>query len=274
MEFLGQNYWKPPMPRGYAWLMTIATIPTVTILGALVGAGRSALGVVRALRSRAALGAGSDALLWAIALLACYAPWLRDSTPIFGGTKHWMTAYPFVALFAASGFDACARAARTAMRSLRGAWLPYALATVVLAPSLREALHAHPWGLGAYTPLVGGTPGAASLGLNRSFWGYTTGSLVDYLNREVPPNGRVYIHDTAWASWEMLLEDGRLRADIVAVDAASSADFALYHHEMHMQGQEYQAWVAYDTVRPDVVRGLDGVPTVWVYRKKSSARAR
>jgi len=36
---------------------------------------------------------------------------------------------------------------------------------------------------------------------------------------------------------------------------------------MHMQGEEYQAWVAYGTVSPVVVRGLDGVPVVMVYRR-------
>ncbi|MEZ4296779.1 MAG: hypothetical protein R3B70_17565 [Polyangiaceae bacterium] len=41
----------------------------------------------------------------------------------------------------------------------------------------------------------------------------------------------------------------------------------LYHHEMHMQGVEYQNWVAYGTVRPDHVAGLDGVPVIWVYRR-------
>jgi hypothetical protein len=51
------------------------------------------------------------------------------------------------------------------------------------------------------------------------------------------------------------------------VRALHDADIALYHHEMHMQGEEYQAWVAYETVRPAVIAGLDGVPVVWAYRR-------
>jgi hypothetical protein len=65
----------------------------------------------------------------------------------------------------------------------------------------------------------------------------------------------------------MLQRDGRLRRDIRGVWAASDADFALYHHEQHMLGQEYQAWGAYGTDRPDEVGGLDGVPVIWVYRR-------
>ena len=32
MEFLGRTYWKPPMPLGYAWVMTVATVPAITLL--------------------------------------------------------------------------------------------------------------------------------------------------------------------------------------------------------------------------------------------------
>jgi hypothetical protein len=112
---------------------------------------------------------------------------------------------------------------------------------------------------------VGGTPGGATLGLNRSFWGYTTGSVVEVLNERVPRGGSVFVHDTAWESWKMLQRDGRLRADLRGVFNLDGADAALYHHEQHMGGVEYQIWVALGTTTPAVVRGLDGVPTVWVY---------
>src|SRR5690606_37389915 len=32
MEFLGHTYHKPPMPRLYAWVMTLATVPATTLL--------------------------------------------------------------------------------------------------------------------------------------------------------------------------------------------------------------------------------------------------
>lgn len=287
MELFGVNYWKPPMPRSYAFVMTAATVPAITLalagLGlfsaarARLGALLARLGWLRAGGARPAPDHAATELLWFLGIAAIYAAWLSPKTPIFGGTKHWMTAYPFLALFAGSAFAGVARRARIAVPRLasrasslrrigRGPLAGVLLGLAVIAAPVAETWHAHPWALSAYTPLVGGAPGAATLGLNRTFWGYTTGAVVEYLNAEVPPRGSVYIHDTAWPAWEMLLKDGRLRKDIRGVGAVAGADFALYHHEKHMLGQAYQAWVAFGTTRPDHIAGLDGVPVLLVYR--------
>ncbi len=227
--------------------------------------------------------AGTD-LLWLLCVLVNYAMWLSPQTPIFGGTKHWMTAYPFLALFAGAGLDAVVRAARLelfrarrrapALRRLAALpWAPAALigATVVAAP-LTETVRSHPWGLSSYTPLVGGAAGGASLGLNRTFWGYSTGAVVDFLDREAPPNASVYIHDTAGAAWDMLVRDGRVRRDIRATGQVPGADFSLYQHEKHMLGHEYQSWTSFGTVRPAYVAGLDGVPVIVVYEQPRLTR--
>ncbi|WP_437493223.1 glycosyltransferase family 39 protein [Sorangium sp. So ce1014] len=319
MEFLGRNYWTPPMPRAYAPVMTAATVPVVTLCLFVAGlcaaarerllyplaraaarlapaSERPALAAARALAARLRPpphDPGGTALLWFLAIAAVYGAWLSPSTPIFGGTKHWMTAYPFIALFAGAAFSAAVRRARAGLRALllarrgagapsgvaargaqgaalaraaRGPLVPALLGAAVVAAPIAETLHAHPWALSSYTPLVGGAPGGASLGLNRSFWGYTTGAVVDYLNEHVPPRGTVYIHDTAGQAWDMLLRDGRLRKDIRGVGAVAGADFALYHHEKHMLGQAYQAWVAFGTTSPEHIAGLDGVPVILVYR--------
>jgi hypothetical protein len=276
MEFLGTTYFQPPFPRSYAWLMTAATVPVITLVLFLVGlafAGREQLPLLKAsLRgagdrttSMPGPDAGATEWLWVIGLLVSYAPWLSTGTPIFGGTKHWLTAYPFLALFAGMGFvwvlDRLTPAFDPRVR------LPVAMTAAVamlIAPAV-ETFRAHPWGLSAYTPLVGGAPGAASLGLNRGFWGYTTGSVTDVLNARVPRGGSVYVHDTAWDAWRMLQRDGRLRGDIRGVFSPAGADAAIYHHEQHMAGVEYQIWMALGTVAPAAVRGLDGVPIVWVY---------
>ena len=300
MEFFGRTYWTPPMPRAYAPVMTAATVPAVTLglfaLGLCLRARARARSLARALvgkeglvgragewlgriGGRGAAGAepGGTDLLWLLGIGVSYGAWVSPNTPIFGGTKHWMTAYPFLALFAGAGFSWLVRVARVEIRrakpealrrALRGPVVAGVLGAVLAAGPVVETWRSHAWGLSSYTPLVGGAKGAATLGLNRTFWGYTTGSVVDYLNREVQRNGAVYIHDTAWSSWEMLQKDGRLRKDIRAAGSVTEADFALYHHEQHMLGQEYQAWVAYGTVRPDHVAGLDGVPVIWVYRRK------
>src|SRR5262249_30572891 len=134
----------------------------------------------------------STRALWALCLGTSYAPWLSSNTPIFGGTKHWITAYPFVCLFAGAGFDWALRNIRELLPSrLRRFKVPeVAVAACVLLGPLVMTLHAHPWGLSAYMPIVGGTPGGASLGLNRSFWGYTTGAVQDFINESAPKNAQ------------------------------------------------------------------------------------
>jgi 4-amino-4-deoxy-L-arabinose transferase-like glycosyltransferase len=258
MEFLGQTYWKPPMPRAYAWVMTLATVPLVTL----------ALGVVGALGARRQGGPRSTYAFWAVSILASYAPWLSSGTPIFGGTKHWMTAYPFLCLFAGLGFTKVV----AALRELAPRWpvQPLVMVSVVVGPVVM-ALHAHPFGLSTYTPLVGGAPGAASLGLNRTFWGYTTQSLAPFINERAPRRATVYVHDTALSSFAMFQEDRRLRRDLRGSLDIAASDIALFHYEPHMSRVEHQVWVDYAQLAPDSIATFDGVPVAWGYARSSRA---
>jgi hypothetical protein len=152
-------------------------------------------------------------------------------------------------------------------------FVPAALAAIVLAAPIAITLHSHPFGLSAYTPLVGGAPGAATLGLNRTFWGYTTGSVQDFINQHAPQGATVFVHDTAFQSWDMMQRDGRLRRDLRPTLTIESSTFALYHHEPHMGRVEYQIWLAYGTVKPAHVGAFDGVPVVWVYARPGAIQS-
>ena len=273
MEFLGQTYWRPPMPRLYAPLMTLATVPLVTLVASAIGLWRVS---VVALAYLTAAGASVseeqrfDAmLLWVVCMVGSYAPWLSTDTPIFGGTKHWITAYPYVCLLAALGFDFVRRQLTTVVgesRSKRSA-VALTLGLAIVAGPLTITAHAHPFQLSDYTPIVGGAPGGATLGLNRTFWGYTTSAIAPSLNREAKRGARVYVHDTAMQSFLMMQRDGALRADLRPTLAISEADFAIYHHEPHMGRVEYQIWVDFGTTTPDALGTHDGVPVVWLYRR-------
>jgi len=262
MEFLGRTYWKPPMPRGYAWLMTLATVPLVTLTLSAVGAWAA----------RKPSEKRSQYVFWAVCILVSYAPWLSSWTPIFGGTKHWMTAYPFLCLFAGLGFtEVVAALGRWRARLPVRATATAAAAGVLLGP-LVMTLHSHPFGLSAYTPLVGGAPGAASLGLNRTFWGYTTQSLAPFINRAAPKRGVVYVHDTALQSFAMFQEDGRLRRDLTGSLDIGASDLALFQFEPHMSRVEQQIWVDYGSLAPDASVSFDGVPIAWAYRRKHDVK--
>ncbi len=257
MEFLGRTYWRPPFPRTYAWLMTLATVPLVTLV--LSGAG-----VANFVRRFGDHPARSDCVLWGASILMSYAPWLLTSTPIFGGTKHWLTAYPFLCLFAGLGFARVCEALRQVFARPIAAPV---VAVCVLAGPVVMTLHAHPFGLSAYTPLVGGAAGAASLGLNRTFWGYTTQSLAPFVDQSSPRGGRVYVHDTAFPSFAMFQEDARLRRDLRPTLDIATSDVALYHHEQHMSRVEHQIWVDYGTLAPSAIATFDGVPIAWAYAR-------
>ncbi len=305
MEFLGRTYHRPPMPRGYAWLMTAATVPLTTLLLALVGLWVSLQHAMRSGRAWQRVGsvavwqrsqpqqqsvgdAGAavkstlvparwdtrrnNDTLWLLCLLAGYAPWWLTTTPIFGGTKHWLTAYPFLCLFAARGIALYAARLREQFgKSRRRRWRWRTIAVFVtlvwLSAPLVITADSLPFGLSAYTPLVQGAPGAASLGLNRTFWGYTSLEMADEMTRLLPKGGRVFVHDTALQSWDMHQRDKTLPGNLTPTLSPAQSSIALYHYEPHMGRVEYQIWEAYGTTTPEAVTTFDGVPVLWLYAR-------
>jgi 4-amino-4-deoxy-L-arabinose transferase-like glycosyltransferase len=282
IEFLGRNYFGPPSPKSYLPVMVIATVPTVTIVLFAVGAFDRASAMARrlaawALRSTdkaAGTAPPADALetdlLVGLAFAVSVGPFFLSKTPIFGGTKHWMTAYPFLTLLAGRGFQLVLAAMRRALPELAGRRKAFAEAALVASVSvapLAVTAHAHPFGIAAYVPLVGGTAGGASLGLNRQFWGYTTqNAAAEYLNPNAPRGASVFISDTTWDAWARMQEEKRVRGDLRAAGTPSEAQFALVQHELHMNEVDYSIWAAYGMTAPVYVVTHDGVPIVSVYR--------
>lgn len=289
MEYFGRNYFWPPFPVSYPFVMTAFTVPVTTLvlaLGALLRRTRAflpaslaeralpqflhATGVIRADR-RATDVLFLGALLQPMLVIAL------PSTPIFGGTKHWFAAYPFLALFAGVGFVYVTRG----FRQLVGQRIPSPrvvvrtlAALVLLAPSLAETAHSHPFALSHYGMLAGGVPGAATLGMNRQFWGFTTGSLVPWFKQQMPEGGTVWLCDTTWGAWRMLQRDGLLPENLRAAGDLAHADYALVHHEKHFAEVDFQIWVAFGTSTPATVLTYDGVPIVTVYENPAHARRR
>jgi hypothetical protein len=283
IEFLGKNYFGPPSPKSYLPVMTMATVPTVTLVLFCVGAlDRAKVAALRLYASIPATLRRSDAvrpardpretdLLLLLSFAVAIGPFFLPRTPIFGGTKHWMPAYPVLALLAGRGFDIVATAMRhalppVALPQLRAA--EAALAASVCVAPLAETAHSHPFGLSAYVPLVGGTAGGADLGLNRQFWGFTTQSAAaEYLNDNAPHGAAVFIDDTTWDAWSHMQEEGRVRSDLRAVGAPHESTLSLVQHELHMDAVDHTIWVALGTDAPVHVVSHDGVPIVSIYRR-------
>jgi 4-amino-4-deoxy-L-arabinose transferase-like glycosyltransferase len=276
MAYFGRNYFLPPFPVGYPWVMTLYTVPLVTVVLALLGVG---------LRARALFPAKLDRRFWprgkvradrrcvdVLFIGSLLAPLLvisLPSTPIFGGTKHWFPAYPFLALFAGVAF---AKVGRIAVRFAKewkvpraNVLAPLAAGALVLAAPFVETAHAHPFGLSFYSFAAGGVPGAADDGMNRQFWGFTQGSLAPWLRETMPNGGTVWICDATHIAWTMMQRDGMIPDTIRAVGQMTTADYVLVHHEHHFAEVDFQAWVAFGSVKPVHVLTYDGVPIISVY---------
>jgi Dolichyl-phosphate-mannose-protein mannosyltransferase len=276
MAYFGVNYFRPPFPISYPFVMTLFTVPFTIALLMIFGIALRARALMPELVANWAMPRGelrADAratdVLWFGCAIVPLIVIALPSTPIFGGTKHWFTAYPFLCLFA--GYAALhvlvSAESRLISRGLAEAWPVSALSmAALLAPGFAETAHSHRFGLSHYTLAAGGVPGAADYGMNRQFWGFTTGSVVDFLIQKLPNGGSVYLNDTTYTAFEMLKRDGRLPANIRAEGRITEADYVLVHHEHHMNEIDYQAWMAHGgSVQPVHVLTYDGVPIVSIY---------
>jgi 4-amino-4-deoxy-L-arabinose transferase-like glycosyltransferase len=273
MEYFGVNYFWPPFPSSYAWVMTLYTVPLTTLLLGVVGTAERLLALLPARATPRAWAEEDPKLITLLLAGALFAPLLLmslPSTPIFGGTKHWFPAYPFLCLFAGSAFIRLLELARERFgeRLPPGGWrlVPPLAASWLLAPALVETVHSHPFALSHYTVAAGGVPGAAESGMNRQFWGFTSRSLAPYLREVMPNGGTVYICDTISIAWQMLARDGFLPENIRPSYDIARSDYVLVHHEKHFAEIDHQIWTTYGSVQPVYVLRYDGVPIISVYK--------
>ncbi len=269
MEFLGVNYNQPPMPAGYPLAMTLATVPAAIWVTAALGLGLQGRrdlsapipreGTASFWRPRPDALPRRDALLYglfaAFPLLLISLP----STPIFGGTKHWITAYPFMALLCAEAWGRLWPVA--GVPTARRRWMQPALAALLLAPGAVSIRDAPTLGLSQYAPLVGGPRGAAELGLNRGFWGHAVSGVLP------AEGGRLFLHDLHELARRQYAREGRWPEGLEPAPL-SRANAALQFHELHMTTYEVDAWNRFGTTAPTAVLELDDVPLTSLYENR------
>lgn len=286
MEFFGRNYNRPPLPVAYPWVMTWATVPSVLLVLTTIGAGvvlrraftherdqpepkpETTPSWLRPLPTGGALDSSEAGLLFvglaAFPLVLISLP----NIPIFGGTKHWLTAYPFFALLAAGAWswlwsavmpspdDADAANPPKRWRSLA----PALSLLLVLGPSAWASVHGHPFNLSQYAPLAGGARGAAQLGLNRGYWGHAVVPLLD--EGETLPPGPVYVHDVHALAIEQYRREGRWPG--WKRSGVSQAKAALLFPERHMVRDTVELRERFGPA-PAMILTLDDVPVTVVY---------
>lgn len=292
VEYFGQWYKQPPFPIEFPWVMTAVTVPATLLLAFGIGLFAAAkkwrladwLGRWReALRERRlpdtrAERAGFDPRGTGFLLLLNFAFPIAligmPETPIFGGTKHWMPAMPFLAIFAGAGVAFALEPVRRriagrfdAVRArLLGAGAALLLAASTIGPAVYATWHNHPFGLSYYNELIGSHRGAADAGMMRQYWGYSTRQALPWLDDNAPDNAGVWLNDTIGYAWDMYQRDGLVRDDLRAVGRGHS-DYALYDHDRAFRWELTRLWRDYETFAPTHVVSLDGVLMVGVYER-------
>ena len=283
--YFGQNLQHPPFPRALPYTLTLVTVPA-TILSA------SALGSWAYLTERARWTARwrdedeetqtdaspstpRRATGWLILFNALFPLALISSpeTPIFGGTKHWMPAMPFLAMLAGFGVVWAARRVAEHVTSAPARVALHAtLAAAVLVPAGVELANNHPFGISYYNELVGSHRGAADARAMRQFWGYTSRQAIPWLEANSPENTRVWTHNTTGWAWSDYQKDGlRTRKDLRSSSIAGS-DVALYHHQKAFHHKLAELYRSYGRIAPAYVVAVDGVTLLSVYRRPEKPR--
>ncbi len=270
VDYLGELWFKPPFPVHYPFVMTLFTVPTgILVLGA-IGVGVTARRAWRAFRHppldvdrRAA-----DVLVLAN-LVAPILVIALPFTPIFGGTKHWFPAYPFLAVAAGVGATRLAQGLFRALAPARQALAGGALALAMLVPAAWATLAYHPYGITYYNELAGGAAGGARHGMLRDFWGYASIGVLPVLNEKADKNALVFWHDATQWSVEAYQRDGLLRRDVKVTGdwTAPYSDWGVYHEQRSKFPEELDLWRAYGTDWPVDGLFVDGVQVVGLYRR-------
>ncbi|QQR90593.1 MAG: glycosyltransferase family 39 protein [Myxococcales bacterium] len=272
IAYFGKTLFSPPFPIALPFILTAYTLPLTFLVPSVLGSLKAAFAWFKPDADKCELCRSELLMLgmqWAPLIVIAL-----PSSPVFGGTKHWLTAYPFFAMFFAKTLSHCLGVGKELLAPyLKGNALMQRVMTALalclfLTPSAYETKHAHPFALSHYGVLAGGVQGAASKGMNRQFWGFTTGSVVSYLKEKLPNGGTVWIGDTTFGAWEMLIRDGKVPANIRATQDFTRADYLLIHHEQHFAEVEYQAWVLNQSVKPDHLLLYDGVPIISIYKNQ------
>ncbi|MCA9557100.1 MAG: glycosyltransferase family 39 protein [Myxococcales bacterium] len=269
VDYLGTLYFAPPFPVHFPFVFTLFSVPVATLALGAVGFVEVVRRFVRQLRDPSDPDRrGAEAMLLVNALVPPLVIAL-PFTPIFGGTKHWMPAMPFLSVMAGVAAVRMGRGLWRAAAPARQAALGAGVAVAMLLPAAWATLAYGPHGPAYYNTVAGGPPGAAAMRMPRNFWGYSTIAVLPFLDEAVEKNGLVFWHNATAGSVRAYQRDGLLRKDIrYSGDwTVPSSDWGVYHDQREKLPEETDLWRAYGTDWPVDGYFLDGVQLIGVYHR-------
>jgi hypothetical protein len=266
--YMGRMLREPPFPVGYPFVVTALTVPAAILVAMAGGLLQSAARIVAAVRGRAP--GVSVPTEWLLLLSALFPMALIawPTVPHFGGVKHWMPAMPFLALL---GARALVTTGRLLWPARPGA-VTGVLAALALVPAAWQVAHAHPFGTSAWNELAGGAPGAATMGMQRQFWGESAAAVLPALNAHAVPGARVWFQETTALAARQYQRDGRLRADLRIAAGPEDADVSIWQYHEEFRDREFRTWTEFRSARPVTGAYLDEVPLVQVYARAGAWR--
>jgi hypothetical protein len=283
--YFGDLLTAPPFPWLFPFVMSAVTIPLPTLVLIVTGLGLAMVVAGRVLArgfwrsaaepecTRVPLGdvtvapSGHAALLLLLNGLYPFVLIALPSTPIFGGTKHWMNGLPFLCVLGAWALVEgvarllAGRAGATGAPAGRRVAVAVVLAAVVVVlPGVVVSARVWPHGLGSYNELIGFSRGAANVGMQRTFWGYEAREALPFINRATPASGRIHFGDVNADSHARYGKDGLLRGDIGFSNTVRGAAVAHVEPQGEFKQQQLDVWNEWGRRDADVVVDAEGVP--------------
>ena len=280
--YFGRVLEVPPFPVGFPFMMTLLTVPALTLVVSAVGtfdlarpwlSGLGSRLAKRPARVPSALESARSRLALFLVVSALFPVVLiaLPKTPIFGGVKHWMPGMPFLCMLGAWGILRCAGAATTllgAKRPLARAAATALMSLGVVAPAVAATARSTAAGNTHYNELAGGISGAADHKLTRLYWGHSSALAFDHANRVLPTHARVWFHDTTYDAYWMYRREGRLRRDIKFAHGIELSDASLFEEQKFFAAKKLELKESYNVPGPAWSWRLEGVPVVSLYAKR------
>lgn len=265
--YFGQNLVRPPFPIAFPLVMTLVTMPMVTMASMLGGAALCLRQWVAEWRHSGPFAGdrfGTGALIAmniALPILIIAQP----ETPVFGGVKHWFPSIPFLAMLGGYGLSEIVR--RAAAGATGRAVAAALVVAAVALPGTLAVVRNHPFGTSYFSEPLGGLSGSADARMMRQYWGYAARQGLPWLNEHAESGSTVFLVDTTSIAWDMYIEEGLVRPDLRVSWDPRTADYALYDHDKAFFHEQSEIWRGLGTYSPVHVVQRGGVPLISIYER-------
>jgi hypothetical protein len=243
--FLGRVISTPDgsLPWYNTLVWTLLVTPVGFLALGLLGAGS---GVVPNPRSR---WARLFALHWVLFLVLRGLP----HTPGHDGVRLFLPAFGCLALLAAPGAHwLLGRWPRAGGWVVGASWLEGLISIACLMPTP----------LSYYSPLVGGLPGAARLGMEPTYyWDALDGEALDWINRNTAPGEKVAFASNP-SSWLYLRREGKLKPDFMMNRPGVFRWYVVQNRPGAFSEMDHHL-IAH--AQPAYLRARLGVPLLWIF---------